>query len=49
MSAKERYEDLWERARKRLPDYKNVIREEQLKALTQVIEKPVLDLDDSSC
>lgn len=49
MSAKERYEDLWIKARKRLPDYKDVIREEGVKALTQVIEKPVLDLDDLSC
>lgn len=49
MSAKERYELLWKKAHERLPDYKDVIRKETIKTLIQVIEKPVLDLDDLSC
>ena len=49
MSPKERYEWLWKQVAKPLPNYKDVIREEWLKALSPANERPVLDLTDDSC
>lgn len=49
MSPKERYEKLWQEARKPLPKYQDVIRQEWIKAYQDVKERPVLDLTDESC
>ncbi|MBA7495893.1 hypothetical protein ES702_06489 [subsurface metagenome] len=49
MTPKERYEWLWEQVKQPLPNYKDVIRHEWIKALQDVPEKPVLDLNDESC
>jgi len=49
MTPLERYDKLWLEARKPLPNYKDVIRKEWLKALKQAKEKPILDLLDESC
>ena len=49
MSPKERYDKLHEQAMRPLPNYQQVIRQEFIRALRPVQERPVLDLDDLSC
>jgi len=49
MTAKERYDWLWEEVKKPLPHWTEVWRQAYIEGLKEVTEKPILDLLHESC